>query len=69
VLRPDRHQETDKELWGALSYSPSNQFGCPFEGDGFRKVIGNIEAVKDKLPGAMQKGLGYFAGVDHSVGG
>jgi len=40
-----------------------------FDEDGFRKVIGNIEAVKDKLPGAMQKCLGYFAGVDRSVGG
>jgi type I restriction enzyme, R subunit len=32
-------------------------------------VVGNIEALKDKLPAAVQKCLAYFPGVDRSVGG
>jgi hypothetical protein len=40
-----------------------------FDEEGFRKVIDNIASIKDKLPGAMQKCLGYFAGVDRTVGG
>ncbi len=40
-----------------------------FDEEGFRRVVSNIEALKAKLPGAMQKCLAYFAGVDRSVGG
>jgi type I restriction enzyme, R subunit len=31
--------------------------------------VSNIAALAEKFPGAMQKCLGYFAGVDRSVGG
>lgn len=40
-----------------------------FDEEGFRNVVGNIAALKEKLPGAMQKCLAYFAGVDRSIGG
>jgi type I restriction enzyme R subunit len=31
--------------------------------------VSNIAGLKDKLPGAMQKCLAYFAGVDRTIGG
>lgn len=40
-----------------------------FDEEGFRNVVGNIAALKEKLPGAMQKCLAYFAGVDRTIGG
>jgi len=40
-----------------------------FDEEGFRSVIGNIAALKDKLPAAMQKCLRYFPGVDRTIGG
>jgi len=40
-----------------------------FDEEGFRNVVSNIAALKDKLPAAVQKCLAYFPGVDRSVGG
>jgi type I restriction enzyme, R subunit len=40
-----------------------------FDEEGFRSVVGNIAALKDKLPGAVQKCLAYFPGVDRTIGG
>ena len=40
-----------------------------FDEKGFRQVVGNIAGLKDKLPGAMQKCLAYFPGVDRTVSG
>ena len=40
-----------------------------FDEKGFRQVVGNIAALKEKLPGAIQKCLAYFPGVDRSIGG
>ena len=40
-----------------------------FDEEGFRKVIGNIAGLKEQLPGAMQKCLAYFTGVDRTIGG
>lgn len=40
-----------------------------FDEDGFRNVVGNISALEEKLPTAIQKCLGYFPGVDRSVTG
>ena len=40
-----------------------------FDEEGFRRVVGNIAKLKDQLPGALQKCLAYFPGVDRSIGG
>jgi type I restriction enzyme R subunit len=40
-----------------------------FDEEGFRQVVTDIANLKTKLPGAMQKCLAYFAGVDRSLGG
>ncbi len=40
-----------------------------FDEAGFRQVVANIQGLKDQLPGAMQKCLGYFLGVDRSLTG
>ena len=40
-----------------------------FDEEGFRQVVSNIAKLKDQLPGAIQKCLAYFAGVDRSIGG
>ncbi len=40
-----------------------------FDEEGARKAVSNISELKDKLPGAMQKCLAYFAGCDRSLQG
>jgi type I restriction enzyme R subunit len=40
-----------------------------FDEEGFRQVVSDIASLKDKLPGAMQKCLAYFAGVDRTLSG
>lgn len=40
-----------------------------FDEEGFRRVVDNVNALKQQLPGAMQKCLAYFLGVDKSVSG
>ncbi len=40
-----------------------------FDEKGFRQVVSNIAKLKDQLPGAIQKCLAYFPGVDRSIGG
>ena len=40
-----------------------------FDEEGFRSVVANIEALKLRLPEAMQKCLTYFIGVDRTVAG
>jgi type I restriction enzyme R subunit len=40
-----------------------------FDEEGFRRVVSNIEGLKENLPTAMQKCLAYFPGVDRAVGG
>jgi type I restriction enzyme R subunit len=40
-----------------------------FDEEGFRQVVSDIANLKTKLPGAMQKCLAYFPGVDRAAGG
>ncbi len=40
-----------------------------FDDQGVKKVVTNIAALKDQLPGALQKCLAYFSGVDRAIGG
>jgi type I restriction enzyme R subunit len=40
-----------------------------FDEEGFRRVVGNIQALKDQLPQAMAACLKHFPGVDRSVAG
>ena len=40
-----------------------------FDEAGFRQVVSNIEALKSRLPEAMQKSLTYFIGVDRTLTG
>jgi type I restriction enzyme R subunit len=40
-----------------------------FDEKGMQRVVSNIAALRDKLPGAMQKCLAYFPGVDRSLSG
>jgi type I restriction enzyme, R subunit len=40
-----------------------------FDEAGFRQVVSNIEALKLRLPAAMQKCLTYFIGVDRTLTG
>lgn len=40
-----------------------------FDEKGFRSVVGNIAALKDKLPGAVQDCLAFFPGVDRTKTG
>jgi len=40
-----------------------------FDEEGITRVIKNISELKAKLPGAMQKCLAYFLGVDRSISG
>ena len=40
-----------------------------FDEKGFRQVVSNITALKDKLAPAVQKCLAYFPGVDRALGG
>ena len=40
-----------------------------FDEEGIRKVVSNIAELLEKLPGAVQKCLEYFPGVDRSVSG
>jgi type I restriction enzyme, R subunit len=40
-----------------------------FDEGSVKKVITNLEALKQELPGWMQKCLAFFPGVDRSVGG
>ncbi len=40
-----------------------------FDEEGFQQVVSGISILKNKLPGAIQKCLGYFLGVDRSLTG
>lgn len=40
-----------------------------FDEEGFRRVVENINALKNQLPGAMQTCLAYFGGVDRTLTG
>jgi len=40
-----------------------------FDEAGFRKVVSDIEGLKEQLPEAMQKCLAYFVGVDRTLSG
>jgi type I restriction enzyme R subunit len=40
-----------------------------FDEEGFRRVVNDVVALKVKLPGAMQKCLAYFPGVDKTLSG
>jgi type I restriction enzyme R subunit len=40
-----------------------------FDEQGVRRVVGNIAALKEQLPAAIQKCLAYFPGVDRRIGG
>lgn len=40
-----------------------------FDEEGIRKVVTNIHELKTKFPGAIQKCLAYFAGVDRTLNG
>ena len=40
-----------------------------FDEKGFQKVVSNIAALMDQLPGAVQKCLAYFPGVDRELTG
>lgn len=40
-----------------------------FDEEGMRRVVANIAELKAKLPGAMQKCLAHFPGVDRTVSG
>lgn len=40
-----------------------------FDEPGMRQVVSNIASLPEKLPGAVQKCLAYFPGVDRTVGG
>jgi len=40
-----------------------------FDEDGLQRVVSNIAALWDQLPGAMQKCLAWFPGVDRGLGG
>ena len=40
-----------------------------FDEKGFQKVVSNIEALKDKLPTAVQRCMAYFLGVDFTLSG
>jgi type I restriction enzyme R subunit len=40
-----------------------------FDEEGFLRVVSNITGLMEKLPGAVQKCLAYFPGVDRSVTG
>ena len=40
-----------------------------FDEEGFRQVVSNIAGLKDELPGAMQKCLAYFMGIDRTLTG
>lgn len=40
-----------------------------FDQEGMKKAVSNISELVDRLPGAVQKCLGYFTGVDRSLTG
>ncbi|WP_295437862.1 HsdR family type I site-specific deoxyribonuclease [uncultured Thiodictyon sp.] len=40
-----------------------------FDEAGFERVVSNIAALRDQLPGAIQKCLAWFPGVDRGLGG
>ena len=40
-----------------------------FDEEGFRHVVADIANLKSKFPGAMQKCLGYFPGIDRGLSG
>jgi len=40
-----------------------------FDEEGFRRVVSDIAGLKSQLPGAVQKCLAYFAGVDRALTG
>lgn len=40
-----------------------------FDEQGVKTVVSNIATLKGRLPGALQKCLAYFAGVDRTLGG
>lgn len=40
-----------------------------FDEQGFQQVVSGITALKNELPGAVQKCLAYFLGVDRTLGG
>ncbi len=40
-----------------------------FDEEGFRQVVSNIEGLKNELPGAMQKCLTYFMGINRALTG
>ena len=39
-----------------------------FDEEGITQVVSNIEELKSQLPGAIQKCLEYFPGIDRSIG-
>jgi type I restriction enzyme R subunit len=66
---PDGDQKTHGLIVDYLGVFDDVAKALVFDEEGFRRVVGNIAALRERLPGALRACLAYFPGIDRSVGG
>ncbi len=67
--RPYGQQKTHGMIVDYLGVFDDVAKALEFDTEGISRVVTNISELKDKLPGAVQKCLEYFPGVDRAIGG
>lgn len=67
--RPYGEQKTHGLIVDYLGIFDDVAQALQFDEEGVRKAVSNIAELINALPGALQKCLAYFAGVDRSLGG
>ncbi len=67
--RPYGEEKTHGLIVDYLGVFDDVALALQFDETGIRKIVSNIAELLSKLPGAMQKCLGYFGGVDRTVQG
>jgi len=69
VNRPYGQEKTHGLIVDYLGIFDDVAQALKFDDEGITKVVSNIEQLKSRLPGAIQKSLEYFPGVDRSISG
>ncbi len=67
--RPYGQQKTHGLIVDYLGIFDDVAQAIQFDEEGITRVVTNISELVDKLPGAVQKCLEYFPGVDRTIGG
>ena len=69
VNRPYGQEKTHGLIVDYLGVFDDVAQALEFDEEGITQVVSNIEELKSQLPGAIQKCLEYFPGIDRSIGG